>query len=165
MSTNYSEWRVLWSKISKMVVLGLPSLIDGDFNYIVGSHKKMGSKQYADSIDSRKFRRFISDFDLINLIYIRSRFTRCDNQLGLASVYERIDQALAIADWFQHYLGHKVQHLLRIAYDHCPILITTDGPYVPKALFRFENFWTFYPYLWNLIRKVWRMSIMRYRVT
>lgn len=47
----------------------------GDFNYIVGSHEKMRGRQNADSIESKKFRKFMSDMGLIDLGYSRPRFT------------------------------------------------------------------------------------------
>ena len=53
----------------------MPSLIIEDFNCIMGSHEKMGDRQYADSIDSREFREFIDDLDLIDLDYTGFRFT------------------------------------------------------------------------------------------
>ena len=43
-STEYGEWRVLWSEISKLVLRGLPSLVVGDFNCIMRSHEKRGGR-------------------------------------------------------------------------------------------------------------------------
>lgn len=81
-----------------MMAQGLPSLVAGDFNYIVGSQEKMGGKQFVDSICSREFRNFIGDAGLIDLGYSGPRFTWCNNRQGTARVWEKIDCALAIAD-------------------------------------------------------------------
>ena len=61
-----------------------------------------------------------------------------------------------------------MQYFLRIASNHCPLLITTDGLHLLRALFRFEKSWTFYPRAWDLIREVWKMPIYedtKYQVT
>lgn len=139
-SIDYREQRVHWSKIIMIAVLGLPSLVVGDFNYIMDPNEKMGGRQYVDSVDSREFRKFIDDLGLINLGYTRPRFTWYNNQLRAARIWKRIDQALATIDWLQHFPGHKVQHLLRITSDHCPILITTNGLCLLWMPFRFEKF-------------------------
>lgn len=68
-STDYRKQRVLWYEITRMAALGLPSLIVRDFNCIVDPHEKIGGRQYTNSIDSREFRRFISDLGPINLGY------------------------------------------------------------------------------------------------
>lgn len=44
---------MIWFEISRMVALGLPSLVIEDFNCIMGPHKKMGGKQYTNNIDSK----------------------------------------------------------------------------------------------------------------
>lgn len=41
---EYRDRRVLWSEISKIVTQGLPSLVVGNFNCIMGAHEKIGGK-------------------------------------------------------------------------------------------------------------------------
>ena len=38
-SIEYSDWRVLWVEITRLMLQGVPSLIVGDFNCIVGPHE------------------------------------------------------------------------------------------------------------------------------
>lgn len=121
-------------------MLDLPSLIAGDFNYIIRSHEKMGGRHYDDSIDFREFRRFIDDLGLIDLGYTGLRFTWYNNWIGMARVWERIDQALATTDWFQCFPRYKVQYLPRITSEHCLLLITIDGPHLLRMSFRFKKF-------------------------
>ncbi|XP_073107358.1 uncharacterized protein [Elaeis guineensis] len=85
-STEYKEWRELWSEIFRMVSLGLPSLVAGDFNCIMESHEKMGNRQYTDGIESREFRKFIDDAGLIDLGYSGPKFIWCNNQDGMARI-------------------------------------------------------------------------------
>lgn len=69
-----------------MVSQDLPSLIAGDFNYIVRSHEKRDGKQFFDSIESREFKEFISNASLIDLDCSGSRFTWCNNHQGMVKV-------------------------------------------------------------------------------
>lgn len=39
----------------------MSSLVAGDFNYIMEPHKKIDGRHFADSVDSREFKRFIDD--------------------------------------------------------------------------------------------------------
>lgn len=43
-SIEYGEQRRFWYKISRLVLQGIPSLVAGDFNCIVGSYEKMGGR-------------------------------------------------------------------------------------------------------------------------
>lgn len=45
-SIEYRERRILWYGISRMVVLGLPTLVIEDFNFIVKLNEKISSRQY-----------------------------------------------------------------------------------------------------------------------
>lgn len=96
-----------------MMALGLPSLVAKDFNCIMGSHEKMDGRYFVDNIDFRQFRRFIDNLPLIDLGYTGLRFSWCNNRTRMTRFWKRIDQALAIANWFQHFQGHKVQHFPR----------------------------------------------------
>lgn len=86
MSTEYREQRLLWSEIFKMVSQGLPSLIAGDFDYIMRSHEKMGGRQFANITESRELREFVGDAGWIDLGYLRPRFTWCNNRVGTTKV-------------------------------------------------------------------------------
>ena len=78
--TKYRTRRMLSSEISRIMSQGLPSLIVRNFNCIVRSHEKKGSRQHVDSIDSREFREFIGNVGLIDIGYSGPRFTLCNNQ-------------------------------------------------------------------------------------
>lgn len=106
----------------------------------MGFYEKKGSRHYVDSIESREFRKFFGNAGLIKLGYSGSRFTWCNIRMGAARVWERIDRVLATTDWLQRFSGYQVQYLSRMASNYCPILISTDGPYLFKPPIWFEKF-------------------------
>lgn len=87
---------MLWFEITRLTSQGLASLVIEDFNYIVGFYEKMGGRQYTNSIEFKEFRNFIDGVGLINLGYFGSWFTWCNNQLGTARIWERIDWMLTM---------------------------------------------------------------------
>lgn len=79
-----------------------------------------------DGIKAREFRNFIEENGLVDLGSIGSRFTWCNNRCGGDRVWKWIDITFAIADCFQMYPRYQVQHPPRIAFNHRPMLITTE---------------------------------------
>ena len=94
-------------EISRLLMQGLPSLVAGDFNCIVGPHEKHDGRQEKDSVESKKFRElitstglidlgfmgsreFVSSTRLINLEFMGSRFSWCNNKHGTTQIWERI---------------------------------------------------------------------------
>lgn len=58
------------------------------------------------------------------------------------TVWERLDRAMATNDWFLMFLGTKVHHLDRIAFDHKALCITPEGmDYSFQKPFCFEHIW------------------------
>ena len=57
-----------------MALQDLPSLIIGDFNYIMRFHEKRGGRQFGGNIEFREFRYFISNVGLIDLGYSSPKF-------------------------------------------------------------------------------------------
>lgn len=69
----------------------------------MGSHEKMDGGQHADSIKSREI---IIEAGPIDLVYFGMCFTWCNNHMGTARIWKRIDQALATTNWLQCFLGY-----------------------------------------------------------
>lgn len=53
-------------------------------------------------------------------------FTWCNNHLGGARVWKKIDKTFATASRVQLYPNHQMRHLLRIGFDHCLVLVMTE---------------------------------------
>jgi len=76
-------------------------------------------------------------------------------------IYERLDRAIAIADWGQLYPDASLMHGCFSCSDHCPIILNTNMV-VGQAkayLFRYQNFWAQYQKSTELIRKIWRPPV------
>lgn len=158
-TTDFRERRVLWGHLSTIITQGLPSLIAGDFNCILGAHEKKGGRQYTEKLEIREFRSFIDTLDPIDLGFSGPKFTWCNNHHESARVSERIDRALASTRWIHHFPDFSVWHLPRIASDHCRILISTNTVIRYRSPFRFEQFWTHYSSVWELISQVLRLPV------
>ncbi len=151
-STDYRSRRVLWGELTGLLTQGVPTVVVGDFNCILSPNEKRGGRAYSDSVDRREFREFVDDAGLVDLGFSGPRFTWCNNQLGRARVWERLDRALASSDWIQRFPSYQVSHLARVASDHCPLLISTVPSSSHHSPFRFEKLWLSYPQSWEVVR-------------
>ncbi|XP_038984376.1 uncharacterized protein LOC103706536 [Phoenix dactylifera] len=150
-STNYRERRVLWEEATNLIQLGHPVMMAGDFNCIDSPEDKRGGKVFSNNIEVREFQDFIQSNGLADLGFTGPRFTWCNNRLGMARVWERIDRVYATPGWIQRFPDFWVRHLPRIASDHCPVLV-----------------WLSYPRSWEVVREAWQMPVrgdVMYRVT
>jgi hypothetical protein len=79
----------------------------------------------------------------INMRFVGNPFTWTNKRPARANVKERLDRALANADWRILFPNAKVKHFPIIKSDHAPILLLTQGDLnnYPKP-FRFEKTWT-----------------------
>ncbi|XP_038979986.1 uncharacterized protein LOC120110122 [Phoenix dactylifera] len=117
-STNHRVRRVLWQEIASLTAQGVPTVVVGDFNCILSSGDKRGGAAFTDRVDRREFRDFVSRTGLVDLGYSGPQFTWCNNQLGSARVWERLDRAFASPDWRLPVRGdamHRVSRKLELA--------------------------------------------------
>ncbi|XP_038981158.1 uncharacterized protein LOC120110407 [Phoenix dactylifera] len=158
-STDYRVRRVLWQEIASLTAQGVPTVVVGDFNCILSSGDKRGGAAFMDRADRREFRDFVSRTGLVDLGFSGPHFTWCNNQLGSARVWERLDRAFASPDWILRFPTCRVSHLPRIASDHCPLLISTSSGPNHHSPFRFEKVWLSYPQSWDIVREAWRIPV------
>ena len=82
---------------------------------------------------------FIEDLNLIDLPLERGSDTRSSGTDQPAM--SRIDRALVIPDWEEHFPNVIQRILSRPISDHSPILLEAGGMAKGKSPFRFENQW------------------------
>lgn len=89
--------------LSCMSSLNIPWLLSGDFNATINKEKHKGSsfKNYAPK--SKSFSKFIFKNSLIDLNFIGSHFTWCNDQDGLACRWARLDRFLANSTWLSNF--------------------------------------------------------------
>lgn len=84
-------------------------------------------------------------------------FTWCNNRLGNARVWERLDRAFASESWIDMFPESKVQHLTRFASDHHPLLMSVSNLWTRKNVpFRFEKIWLYGNGIWDCVRQAWK---------
>lgn len=95
----------------------------GDFNYIVSHNEHKGGSIYYYSRKAGFFVNFIKDKNLLDLHFSGPKFTWCNNQLGSARRWARLDRCLVNLAWFSKFHSYSLKHLLRIFSDHAPLLL------------------------------------------
>lgn len=96
-------------------------------------------------------------FTLVYLGFSGPKYTWCKMKGGLARTWERLDRVVCSTDWLAMFPGTFVKDLSRVASDHCPLLLKTEGSVFtgPKP-FRFERFWVEIQGSLEVVKNVWR---------
>ena len=94
-STSAFDRCQVWSQVQVVLALETPLLIAGDFNCILHSEDKRGGKPFRVDRAVHEFRSFLRTSGLIDLGFRGPKFTWCNNCLGQARVWERIDRVFA----------------------------------------------------------------------
>ncbi|XP_039145509.1 uncharacterized protein LOC120282722 [Dioscorea cayenensis subsp. rotundata] len=148
--------RLLWKELSGMNSLNLPWVIMGDFNSIISKEEHRGGSNYYYSRKASVFAEFIASNNLLDVNFVGSSYTWCNNQQGLARGWARLDLCLVNPLWSNSFDSCLVRHLPRFLSDHSPLLMTLVPRNVgKKKIFRFENFWLEYLGCHVSVRKAW----------
>jgi len=94
-STCYKENKKLWQEVSVLINKGIPTAAMDDFNCITRTEEKRGRKPFAQNITTRKFNQFLDTNGLLNLDFVGSQFTGCNNRSRGARIWERLDRVVA----------------------------------------------------------------------
>lgn len=84
--TDYKEQRILWHEIVTLIDQGIPTMVAGNFNCIVGANDKRGSKPFVEDIASREFGCFLQSNGLVDLGFMAPHYTWCNNHSDRATV-------------------------------------------------------------------------------
>ena len=134
----------------------LPWIMMGDFNEVL-----MGSKKFKGRpVNIRRALKFQDCLDACGMIdmgfsgakYIWSNL-RCITDL----IQKRLDRSFYNAAWKLLYPEAIVKHLVRVNFDHCPILIKLEESItlnLPRP-FRFQPIWLSHPNFPNVVRGAW----------
>ncbi|KAK1282069.1 hypothetical protein QJS10_CPB22g00883 [Acorus calamus] len=148
----------LWTETTEVLNTGLPTLIAGDFNSLLGPTDKRGGYPFRLTQDVLLFRQWKDMNGLCPLIAKGPKFTWCNNRQGNARTWELLDQAFANATWINQFPTTTVEVLPRSFSDHAPLLLTTEvSPPMGRKPFRFERFWFAYPDLYDIVTYNWRI--------
>ena len=103
------------------------------------------------------FRNVIHKCGFKDLGFSGFEFTWCNQQEGSDRVYLRLDRALVIPEWVEHFTNIRVQHLEDTMSDHCPLLLANSHALEKrgKRRFYFEAIWTRRANCKKVIEEVW----------
>ncbi|XP_020686515.2 uncharacterized protein LOC110102504 [Dendrobium catenatum] len=99
---------------------------------------------------------FLVDNDLHDLGFLGPRFTWSNNKSGNSKILVRLDRELMNSEGLRMAPLATMKHLLRLASDHCPLLLNIAAtiPRPGSRWFLFEDIWMTYPAIWKLVWKI-----------
>ncbi|XP_020671698.1 uncharacterized protein LOC110091792 [Dendrobium catenatum] len=99
---------------------------------------------------------FMRECDFHDTKFIGPNYTWCNNKTGKARILERLDRCLLNCITLNHLKVPVVNHLARIASDHCPIMLRISSPSVyHNYILRFEDTWLSYPASHSVVWFAW----------
>lgn len=122
-STKGLERRKLEEQATSVLSPGHPLCLIGDFNYIFLAKDKMGGEVFPIDNDIKEFRAFLRQSRMVDLDFQDPKYTWCNNHLGLARIWKRIDRALVSDYKMDLYFKSIVIHLTRFVSDHSSLLL------------------------------------------
>ncbi|KAI0497271.1 hypothetical protein KFK09_020494 [Dendrobium nobile] len=116
----------LWSQLERSMEISSPSIIGGDFNYILNKEEKRGGKRFLFSKGPRDMKSFMVNSDFHDIGVVGPRYTWCNNKDGNYRIWERLDRCILNSLAMQKLPLAVNRHLARMASDHCPIVLKMD---------------------------------------
>ncbi|XP_027122854.1 uncharacterized protein [Coffea arabica] len=136
------ERRALWSGLLRDKPLHGPWLVGGDFNVVVEAGEKKRGLPFC-LLEALDFLDFMSSAELFDAGFSGSSFMWCNNRLGRARIWKRLDRLLLNASCYDVGLAVSVSHLARDPSDHSRLLLSVKTLEEGKPRpFRFINAWT-----------------------
>ncbi|KAK8945122.1 hypothetical protein KSP39_PZI007762 [Platanthera zijinensis] len=153
----YHIRRSLWQLLAKKNGTPLPMLIGGDFNCLLRAEDKSSPSNFHYTIGAREMDEWITSSALHELQFSGPAFTWCNNRPGPDRLLSRLDRMFFNATALDRVNLATVQHLNRVASDHCPLLlrIAVDAPPPKSRWLRFEDVWLSYPTAWRVVTANW----------
>ena len=107
-----------------------------------------------------EFREAINCCSFKDLRFCGPEYTWYNMQEGVHRRCLRLDRALAMQDWINHYKDMRVHHLVASTSDHVALLISDSFALnKPQRRFQFEAMWTRRDDCRNIIKEAWTGSV------
>lgn len=139
-----------------MTYVNLPWVVIGDFNAIITLDEHKDGLHYNYSRKACLFSNFITSNALLDMGFVGSKFTWCNNRPGLARHRAWLDRCLVNSNWTDRFDSYFIKHLPCIFSDHAPILlIAFPHSFQTFKIFRFENYWLDYIGCTYVVKEAW----------
>jgi hypothetical protein len=139
-------------------LLPTPWLCMGDFNEIVSLSELKGSTTRARK-QMEDFQNTLADCHLCDLGFNGPKYTWNNGREGAAFTKERLDRAVANAEWRIMFENVDVQVMARRSSDHHPLLLTFNGvsnaAQRKKGSFRMETHWVRRDDFMETVKNTW----------
>ncbi|KAH7659849.1 DNase I-like protein [Dioscorea alata] len=93
-SSRIQDQSSIWFELTGIASLNLPWILIGDFNAIASLNEFQGGSRNYYRSKARVFSDFIFLNNVLDVNYISSRFTWCNNQVGAARKWACLDRCL-----------------------------------------------------------------------
>uniref|UniRef100_A0A2N9I0P4 Reverse transcriptase domain-containing protein n=1 Tax=Fagus sylvatica TaxID=28930 RepID=A0A2N9I0P4_FAGSY len=146
--------------INKVPCLG--AVYVGDYNELTSIDEKVGGIIHSER-QMQDFRDAIDSCGFIDLGFVGEPFTWCNNRLGSATIWERLDRGLATAEWMSMFPNASLHHIDNGTSDHCPLwlnLVATNPAHSSQRRpFRFEEIWLSDLSCRDLVNQAWKHDV------
>ncbi|XP_021740393.1 uncharacterized protein LOC110706745 [Chenopodium quinoa] len=135
-----------------------PCLFFGDFNEISSSLEKEGGAMRRECL-MQNFRDAIEDCNLRDMGFKGCAYTWQRGRTVETVIRERLDRFLGDEAWCNMFPQAEVKHMVRIASDHAPIMMSTTMIFdrgKKSRPFRFEAWWLSSSECTEVVEKTWR---------
>ncbi|XP_075085213.1 uncharacterized protein LOC142168437 [Nicotiana tabacum] len=155
------ERQDLWDSIEKMNMrVDCPWYIEGDLNVIWDSSDKLGRKHHK-AYKSLDFINCLNNCGMVNIGYVGSTFTWCNNRRPKKRIWKRLDKIFVNNDWEKNFQYNSAKHLARIESNHRALFVTTHNDQQDFIkYFRFLNFRIDQPGFQDIVIEVWQTQIL-----
>ncbi len=120
-SRRGESWALLQQLASQF---SMPWICIGDFNEMLTAAEKRGRLSRSES-QMQKFRDTLGACELRDLGFRGSPYTWCNQRLGMARTFERLDRCVANVEWQQCYSRYEVSHIIPPVSDHLMLKLET----------------------------------------
>lgn len=110
----------------------MPWLVIGDLNIILNSEEKEGGLPF-NRTKMNHILNLIQRTGLEDLGYKRNIFTWSNNRQGMANIKQRLDRAMANAQWNIEFKEASLGNLVAIGSDHGPICLSLQPVFIPLS--------------------------------
>ncbi|KAI0519619.1 hypothetical protein KFK09_007073 [Dendrobium nobile] len=153
--------RCLWDLVQGAAQSNIPSIIGGDFNYILYKEDKKEGRRFKFNQGSLEMVKFMNENDYHEVGFVGPRFTWCNNKKGGERILERLDRCLLNSMAINKIQITLVRHLARVASDHCPIALKVfETACKGRSGFKFEDTWLSFKAAEHIVANRWRKTVL-----